>query len=329
MQTKRIGYIDTLRGLCVIWIVWIHTDCPDFLYYPLRLPALFFISGCFFRPYPWYKFWRKKINQLIVPFVFFYILYYLFLISLNYLKYHCVPSEIAYSIWGIFQAYSFNDAFIVNYPLWFILALLVLQLTTYSLAKIIQQKWLILLASIVLSLFGHFFLRTIPTYFMIGRAFPYLFYYAFGAMFGMELLNLENIEKKKVLIVSLTTFITMIVVSHFLDGSFFPVLLKYIELLSATFLLLLFCAFTNKHRMAKWIGFFGKNSLIVFGLHDMYLTIVRIATQAICGDMNDFLGFVNLIIVLLLMWPSILFLNKYLPYFVAKKDLLTIERDGN
>ena len=30
----RIDYIDTLRGLCMLSIVWYHTDHPDFLNYP-------------------------------------------------------------------------------------------------------------------------------------------------------------------------------------------------------------------------------------------------------------------------------------------------------
>lgn len=78
--------------------------------------------------------------------------------------------------------------------------------------------------------------------------------------------------------------------------------------------------------LIKMFAFLGKNALIVFGLHDIYLTITRIGFLSMFGEMDNLLGFCNLLIVLLMMWPTIFFLNKYAPHLVAKKELLTIER---
>lgn len=41
---QRINYIDTLRGLCMLLIVWVHTDHPDFMnyiYYIMQLYSLY------------------------------------------------------------------------------------------------------------------------------------------------------------------------------------------------------------------------------------------------------------------------------------------------
>lgn len=266
---RRID-IDALRGFCIIWIVWYHTNHPHFVDFPFFLPTMFLISGCFFKPYSWQVFWRKKLNQLIIPFIFFYLLYYVFLLVLNYAKYHYLSPEILWSITGVFKTYTYNGAFIVNYPLWFILALLVVQLTTYILTKWLKDKMTILTVAFILTLIGYYWLRTVPTPLMIGRSMPYLIYYVIGVLID------------------------------------FPILTK------------------RDSTLIKMLAFFGKNALIVFGLHDMYLTITRIGFLSVFDEMDNLLGFCNLLIVLLMMWPTILFLNKYAPYLVAKKELLTV-----
>lgn len=313
-----------MRGVCVLWIVWIHTDCPDFLHYPLRLPALFFISGCFFRLYPWEVFWRKKFNQLVIPFVFFYLLYYMFLVALNYLKFHTVSSNILLSVLGVFKCYTFNDAFIVNYPLWFIMALLVVQLTTYCLVKTLKNKTAILVIAVFLSLLGHYWLRSIPTPFMIGRAMPYLIYYVVGALFGMSVIYAEHTLQRKYLFVIL--FLYALSFSIRMIYRNVCVIFTYVEFLSATYLLMRICQFIHKSKLAPVLAFFGANSLIIFGLHDMYLTIMRIMFTSVFGEMNNFLGFCHLLVVLLLIWPSIILLNRFAPKLVAKEEALYIPK---
>jgi len=178
MDNSRIGYMDVFRGLCLCWIIWIHTEHPAFLDYPLHLPALFFISGCFFKFYPWPVFWRKKVNRLVIPFVFFYLLYYVFLVSLNFL--------------------------------------------------------------------------------------------------------------------------------------------------SGAYVLSILCHFLYRYKATSALRFIGENALIVFGLHDMYLTICRIITLSFVSETTYFSGFLNLLLVLLLMWPSVLLLKKYFPHCVGRKPVLAL-----
>lgn len=313
-----------MRGFCMLWIVWYHTIHPIFVDYPFFLPALFFLSGCFFRLYPWEVYWRKKFNQLVIPFVFFYLLYYVFLVSLNYLKFHTVSSDIFLSVLGVFKCYTYNDAFIVNYPLWFIMALLVVQLTTYCLVKTLKNKTAILVIAVILSLLGHYWLRSIPTPFMIGRAMQYLIYYVVGALYGMSVINAEHTLQRKYLIVIL--FLYALSFSIRMAYGNVCVIITYVEFLSATYLLMRICQFIHKLKLAPVLAFFGVNSLIVFGLHDMYLTIMRIMFVSTFGEMNNFLGFCHFLVVLLLIWPSILLLNRLAPKLVAKEEALHVPK---
>ena len=324
MENNRIGYLDTFRGLCVCWIIWIHTSHPAFLDYPLHLPALFLISGCFFRPYPWPVFWRKKVNRLVIPFCFFYLLYYVFLIGLNLLKYHSVSPDIWTSLWDVFRPYAYNDGYVVNYPLWFIIALLILQFLTFGLVRLFKNRWVLLFIATVLSLVGSIYLRKIPLHFMMGRALSYYVYFMFGALFGRDLMRwLENHGKIGFPIVAVL-FVLALFLLRIASFKCLYLLFRYVEFLSAACIMAMACYFLHRYRVAPVLDFVGRNALVVFGLHDMYLTIGRILTQTAIGEMNNMLGFLNLIWVLLLMWPTVLLLNKYLPHLVGKQAVLSL-----
>ena len=92
---NRIEYLDILRGLCMVWIIWYHTEHPEFVNYPFFNTTLFFVSGIFFRTYSWDVFYRKKLNRMVIPLLFFYLLYYIFLLFINYIKYHQISTDIA------------------------------------------------------------------------------------------------------------------------------------------------------------------------------------------------------------------------------------------
>lgn len=326
MSDNRIGYMDTFRGLCVCWIIWIHTSHPAFLDYPLHLPALFLISGCFFRPYPWPVFWRKKINQLVIPFCFFYLLYYVFLIGLNLLKYHTVSPEILTSLWDVFRPYSFNDGYLVNYPLWFIVALLFLQFLTFGLVHLIKNRWLLLFLATAFSITGSIYLRRIPLYFMIGRALSYFVYFMFGALFGKDLMRWFEHNGKSGISIAAALCVGAFLILRFVSSESLRLLFRYVEFLSAAGILTMICFLMHHLRITHVLDFVGRNALVVFGLHDMYLTICRSLTQTFVGEMNNLLGILNLLLVLMLMWPSVLLLNKYLPRMVGRQAVLSLPR---
>jgi len=77
---QRIDYIDLAKGFCIILVVFNHScRIAGLERYPLhdatcimRMPLYFFLSGLFFKPYDSYKgFLIRKINKLLIPFLFF------------------------------------------------------------------------------------------------------------------------------------------------------------------------------------------------------------------------------------------------------------------
>ena len=318
---ERIGHIlsfDALRGLMIIFIVLIHTEHPDTPLFSICVPALFLISGTFYKDYPWAVFWRKKTQRLLIPFVFFYLTYYAFLLLLNFTKYHSIPISILYSFTDVFHAYAYNDGYIVNYPLWFIIALLVQHFFLYALHRITQRPLVILSVAFILSAFGHFYLWTIPTYLMLGRALKYFIFFAVGSVFGLKTNSLNSKQKNQLALLGAVILITCLFLqrAHF-GPRFVHFLSDVLFSISSVYLIWWLFDKTPSNTILHPLLFFGQNSLIVLGLHDMILTIIRIGTENLTGGMSMTLGLLNWLLCLLILWPIILFLNKSAPKLVG------------
>ena len=93
--TKRIGYIDALRGMAMILVVYFHISAYGFSSYVMgyndiierfRMPLFFFISGWLFKyiDRPTIEIIKQKFMVQIVPTAFFLLLY---LYVFNYLSF--------------------------------------------------------------------------------------------------------------------------------------------------------------------------------------------------------------------------------------------------
>ena len=80
-KKSRIEYIDLAKGICITLVVCFHltlfydTSLPfDHFFKSFRMPLYFFLSGCFFKAYEGFGgFVKRKINKLLIPFVFFFV----------------------------------------------------------------------------------------------------------------------------------------------------------------------------------------------------------------------------------------------------------------
>lgn len=115
MQTvkKRIEYIDLAKGVCILLVVFAHIH-PDLTRYSwgiffdsFRMPLYFFLSGIFFKRYSGIQeFAIKKINNLIIPLLFFYAFAYLY-DAVSWGIYHLSESDTStyerYSWWPFWE----------------------------------------------------------------------------------------------------------------------------------------------------------------------------------------------------------------------------------
>lgn len=114
--TKRIGYIDALRGFAMILVVYFHISAFGFGSYEIgynglierfRMPSFFFISGLLFNLSSWTLNPRQQIIRkflaLIVPTSIFMLLY---LIIFDYWDFSCLGSD-KRGYWFTFVLFEF------------------------------------------------------------------------------------------------------------------------------------------------------------------------------------------------------------------------------
>lgn len=140
-NSGRIEYVDCIRGFLVLWVVLFHMGLSlSWLNIPYRMPLFFFISGFFFRPRPWGEFFMRRVQTLLVPYVFFYAVS----AALCLVKYEVVSQllpTVEYQHKS-FTEYMFNPD-VVNCALWFLWALFEIQMIFWALKKWVRRSWLI------------------------------------------------------------------------------------------------------------------------------------------------------------------------------------------
>jgi hypothetical protein len=162
---------------------------------------------------------------------------------------------------------------------------------------------------------------------MLGRSLRYFVYYVSGYLFGKSLVNQLEYKSSqlKVLGMSILGFLIIIMLKSRFEGSlYFIELLDCFEIFSI--ILFLFVLFRNVYKVPLLYPFkyYGLNSYIVFGMHEIYHTTIRIILQNLFGEVTITLGVVQTIITLLLLWPTIWLFNKNIPVLVGKKELIKV-----
>lgn len=323
---KRVDYIDYLKGLSITWVVWYHTVHPWFVDFGFRIPLFFLASGIFFKIVDLKTYIQKKTNQLIVPFIFFSLIYYLYLILQYFAAYGSLVEFNYACIFGVFEFHRGYESFTVNPPLWFICALFCQQIITWILVKLLRRKWLVAIAAVVISWIGLVYVWDKPTLFMFGRSLPYLVYYVFGNLFGKDLIRIIESESRRIayspLVASSMVYVASIVLNE--TTSINPELLRYTETFGLIIILVYFFKGIHRFRIAYPFWFYGRNSYIVLGMHEIYQTIFLIMFTHLLGEITIWIGVIQTLMSLLLLWPTINILNRHVPMLVGKEELINL-----
>ena len=315
-MNKRVDYIDVIKGIAIFGVVWRHTTCPSWL----TLNFIFFLlGGFFFKRKPIQTFLNEKIRYILVPFLFFYVISYPFDILLSLWRNKTLTNYSWDRIWDIFTVSADRGYLELNIPLWFLLSFFTIQILYYHISYL--DKRLIFVLSLACLGLGRFFL-SIPTPFMINAAFYNLGFFALGNIIGKPWIEkLKDIRFRKVsLFISILLFACLFIPLTSIDG-FLHSIAYHIKLLMAFFIIVSVASWFNEKNYLSIVRFYGENSLIVLGLHALPLTLVKRKTITFFGDCTPFMGFLQSIIVMVVMYFVILLCNRYIPFLVGKKEL--------
>lgn len=315
----RIEFIDLAKGVCIIMVVVFHAGFAKNIpaINAMRMPLYFILSGLFFKDYGgFFNLLYKKANKILVPFCFFTILY-------------LIPAIFKYSqhiILSVFIDPIFAPQ-VVNYPIWFLICLFLVNIIYYSIQKYFAD-WIV--KSIVVILFGFsgFLLSYYNIYipFFLGSAFSALPYFYIGVLLKRTPILYKTTNDK----IYFGVIVTLMLISvayciaygtpilffrtNRYEGNLFGI---YIISITLVLGLLLLC------KAVGWlpiVSYFGRYSIIVLGLHALYLDFATIPLSYFTS--HEFSDLEKFALTLLLCWLSIPILKKYLPSLTAQTDLL-------
>lgn len=328
---KRLEFIDLAKGICIILVVCLHCKC-EFIdgskwLLLLRMPLYFILSGMFFKDYGGYLVSiEKKVNKLLVPFLAFYFAAY----ALNF-------GFGAYKL-GLLSVKLTDVPFIglsnvmnMNPPIWFLFALFDL----YVIFLVVFRTFCNLLARIVtlviLSLCGvalSIMRIELPLYLSQSLfALPF-FCYGYFLRKGDILVNSKLCRIPwwswcllllAVAVLCENVPFNVIFMEYMFDGNWF--------LINVFALCIVVCVLFLCKRIGHLpiVSYIGRYSIVVLGTHMVMITVCLSAWSDIMEEVEMprwLLSLCTLSLSSILVYPCV----RYLPYFVAQKDLTQLLR---
>ncbi|MEZ3590105.1 MAG: acyltransferase [Muribaculaceae bacterium] len=333
----RIAFIDLMKGIVVLLILLRHLrlDIPSetmrAMLSNMRIPTFFFLSGLFISlKYNTRTFFIKKVNNLIVPYMFFGVLALVLVLlfpKIPPLKYEAdfILEMNAQSLYHFF-------AYPANIPTWFLFALMYASIIFFILAKVLHRvhPFVLIIVTITIGYFGRqlsYYMATYPdsnplvtflrdTHFSIGM--EATFYLMAGYLVRRSPLFAYNPGiKARLAIIACAGIIWwfssrgITAFNAYYFGN--QIHTSYIAGLSSIFVVWFIAQGLN---YLPYVSYIGRYSIIVLGSHTLYQNIIE----------NYFPTnpYIELAVILVLLPLTIYVLTRYLPWLTAQRPLIPV-----
>ena len=319
MENKklRLDYLDYAKGLGIILVVLGHI----YAYHPrigrghivvwiysFHMPLFFIISGMLMKHKNTNltkKFFKSRVKGLVIPYVFFCLinswvkmLLYGFNIKTLYL-------DIIYIITGI------------GVDMWFLQTLFFAEIFFAYINKIFNKESVKIGVILVVFISGILINKdTSLVCIYITRITTSVGFIAIGYYLYDFISNISINNKYLILLLILQVILANN--NGYVDlnnGVFNNIFLYVFNSILGSVIIVLF--FKNTRLKLNILKFFGLNSLIIFGFHGNLIYLFRrFVTIALHGYLG---GLILLTILMIIQFPIIIVINKYLPFIIGKK----------
>ncbi len=341
---KRVEWIDVMKYICMMFIMYSHTDfnteVMELFYRPFFLFGFFFASGYVYENKDRFSvFIKKKIRGILIP----WLLYGLLLIFSARIVSFNQHASLGYELLCMFaQIRGLDD------KMWFLAALFVAFIPFYFIIKKYEQTEKSLIDRMILigMSFVLAFVSNIYSYYMNPEllpwgktALPWHVEYIFKAMFwmvlgylfkeGFEKIYDENISN----VIKLASFFAYILLVWFIKPAIyasinyklFHITFDYFVAFLALFTLTYICKIIKTNR---YISYIGQNTLNCFGLHGkgysalqtLFAKINHSLYSTILGSdlLSVVVGIVFTFVLSVLLIIPIYAINRWIPILAGK-----------
>ena len=331
MGKERIAYIDFMKGICIMLIVMGHVD--DRVYdmvlphlnialRTIQIPLFFFLSGLFFKTYGGFSvFFRKKVNNLIVPLLFFHFFCCILRFPLVEIVHFFRPDiiEIQFKLSDVIPAFfcgHWNSAG----ALWFLVALFTMNILYYIFTILFKNVGIIccvFIASVLGCVLMNYKIR-LPFELVIALVgLPYF-------MLGSFVKRLNMLSPSKYDKYGFIVFIPVGFVIYFFSKDinlFYQVIPDYFSLYVLPFIAILSLLWCCKcFRYVPMVCYYGRYSIIIVGTHQVLISYVWFALLGLFKIHNLALRLLTFVIVMLIELLLVPLLKKYFPKLTAQKE---------
>ena len=323
---QRIEFIDLAKGICIILVVLLHivpsANIPELRF--IRIPLYFILSGLFFKDYGSFRnFLKKKVNNILIPFLFFYVVSYL----IYYIIRLFVPNLYIANASGILDVFTQRNLF--NGPLWFLLCLFWTNAYFCIISLIFNKERYRAIIVLIIGVLGAILLERnvfLPMYLDVAmRALP-IFYIGF-ILKHTPILYPNAYDRYNLLFAVILFAITglMFLYTHpsvpFESTTWEGGILGYIISTAGVLSLFMICKMI-KH--IPYVSYFGRYSIIVLCTHHLIYRPILLCLSFLLTNyvLVTWCTFGMTLVVTYYLIPLCI---KYIPYVTAQKNIFQLK----
>lgn len=317
-QSKRVEWIDFLRGIAMLLVIWGHVDRTHQMYFvitgPFKMPLFFAISGYLFKDRDGNTkvFFGKLFRSIIVPWI---------ILSLVWIKpiYYIVQGK-PELIW------TSLSGFISGKDFWYIPCILIAETIFFLITKYIHRTHIQVLAMIAISCIGFVLGEyNIGRFAMFSVACTSQIFLLFGHWYKNAEIKICRRNTIPIILSLFVSFCVLITLSirwfpgQTIDihtGKYYNV--PFCIVLIFNSLLLLFMTASRYNLRFRWINFVGRNTLIFYIVHYHARTLIRWVLNKFDVITNTLPAYIGIfVIICALMSFTALIIRKWFPFVLG------------
>lgn len=285
-----------------------------------RMPLYYFLSGIFFKNYSGFiDFSIRKINKLLIPYVFFFLISYLAGIICYFLDFYEKGILLEPFKWSLILEIFTGETISYNAPIWFLLSLFEVNIIFYIIHILINNKKYLLLISLTIGIVTLYTIPTIKLPYFIGYTLRYIPFFAIG-YYIKDIIISHNLRlPKKYILIPLCCFALIYSITYtpeYLNNS------PFIYYFTGTIGIAMIMIISNIMNKLPIFSYIGRYSIIILGFHTFLVRPLKFVFSFFQIPLPCLYIAIFICVILLMRFFIIPMSLKLFPYFIAQKDLI-------
>ena len=337
MKTRKL-WIDLLRGIAMLLVIWGHIDRTHRLFFvstsPFKIPMFFAITGYVFNDKNGNtkEFFRNLFTRTIIPWLILSVIW--------------INIPVAFMKGGINEAYTVMYNFVSGKTSWFIPCYIVTEILFFLVRKYVKSTPAQYCALVLLTLLGIVFGRLgIMRFALVDVACTSMGFVLFGYWFKNNEEKIRSLFSGAKMYIPLGVYLFFIVLNLTVferktmdvhTNKYFNYPVNGAMVFTSILFLFLIAGYYNEYLSAEknlsdhkisvknifsWITFVGQNTLVFYITHSTLRKIGRafLSLFGITLPKNTPAFIMTMIILCFSLTVESMFINKYLPFAVGKR----------